>query len=243
MKKLFLTVVGILLFGYSAKVEPFEIYKIKASVAGSVVFSKKDAEAEKFYGLIVKIDDNQEKIELENLQNQLELLKEEIKNQEEIVKRKYDTYKRYQTLKTKSIEEKNRKFYDYITAKNQLINLKTQLTNTKASINKLKDTINKKNIKVNGYINKVYVKNGDYVAPGTIVAEVDDITKEKLTIYVPIEKIEKIKNSRVFINGKVSDFKIYKIWSVPDEKYITSYKVELVGRGFKLGEIVNVEFR
>ena len=243
MKKICLFIVGVLLFGYTAKVEPFEVYKIKSAVSGSVVFANKDAEATEFYGLIVKLDENQEKIELENLLKQIKFLKEQIKNQEEIVKRKYDTYKRYRSLKTKSLEEKNMKFYDYMAAKNQLINLKTQLSNLEASVKKLKDIINKKNIKVKGYINKLYVKTGDYVAPGSVVVEVDDITKEKLTIYVPIDKIEKIKKSKVYINSKPSRFKIYKIWIVPDEQYVTSYKVELVGSGLKLGEIVKVEFK
>jgi biotin carboxyl carrier protein len=236
-------IVAVFLYGYSAKVEPFEIYKIKSAVNGSVVFYEKKAEANLFKGLLVKIDDNNEKIELENLKTQANLLKEEIKNQEEIVKRKYDTYKRYQKLKTKSVEEKNMKFYDYINAKNQLISLKTQLSNLNANIKKLIDTINKKNIKVSGYVNKIYVKTGDYVAPGSLIAEIDDITKQKLTLYVPINEIDKIANSVIYINNRPSNFEIYKIWRVPDDKYVTSYKVELIGSGLKIGEIVNVEFK
>ena len=243
MRVFMFIIVAVFLYGYSAKVEPFEIYKIKSAVNGSVVFYEKKAEANLFKGLLVKIDDNNEKIELENLKTQANLLKEEIKNQEEIVKRKYDTYKRYQKLKTKSVEEKNMKFYDYINAKNQLISLKTQLSNLNANIKKLIDTINKKNIKVSGYVNKIYVKTGDYVAPGSLIAEIDDITKQKLTLYVPINEIDKIANSVIYINNRPSGFEIYKIWRVPDDKYVTSYKVELIGSGLKIGEIVNVEFK
>ena len=243
MRVFMFIIVAVFLYGYSAKVEPFEIYKIKSAVNGSVVFYEKKAEANLFKGLLVKIDDNNENIELENLKTQANLLKEEIKNQEEIVKRKYDTYKRYQKLKTKSVEEKNMKFYDYINAKNQLINLKTQLSNLNANIKKLIDTINKKNIKVSGYVNKIYVKTGDYVAPGSLIAEIDDITKQKLTLYVPINEIDKIANSVIYINNRPSNFEIYKIWRVPDDKYVTSYKVELIGSGLKIGEIVKVEFK
>ena len=242
MRAIIFIITAVFLYSYSAKVEPFEVYKIKSAVNGSVVFYKK-AEANLFKGLLVKIDDNNEKIELENLKTQANLLKEEIKNQEEIVKRKYDTYKRYQKLKTKSVEEKNMKFYDYINAKNQLINLKTQLSNLNANIKKLIDTINKKNIKVSGYVNKIYVKTGDYVAPGSLIAEIDDITKQKLTLYIPINEIDKIANSVIYINNRPSNFEIYKIWRVPDDKYVTSYKVELIGSGLKIGEIVNVEFK
>ena len=64
-----------------------------------------------------------------------------------------------------------------------------------------------------------------------------------MTIYVPIDEIDKIKNKYIYINGKKSEFKIYKIWNVPDTQYVTSYKVELVGNGLKFGDIVKVEFK
>jgi len=243
MKKFFILLSAIVLFAFNARVEPFDVFLIKSSVAGSVTAIKKEVEAKEYKGVIVKIDDKQEQIELKNLKTQAKFLKEEIKNQELIVKRKYDTYKRYEELKTKSLDEKNIKFYDYISAKNQLINLKTQLNNTLSSIEKLKDTINKKNIIVNGYINKILVNKGDYIAPGTPIVEVDDIKKQKLVIYVPIDEIENIKNKKIYINNKPSNFRVYKVWVVPDSKYITSYKVELIGSGLKLGEIVKVSFK
>lgn len=243
MKKFFILLSAIVLFAFNARVEPFDVFLIKSSVAGSVTAIKKEVEAKEYKGIIVKIDDKQEQIELKNLKTQAKFLKEEIKNQELIVKRKYDTYKRYEELKTKSLDEKNIKFYDYISAKNQLINLKTQLNNTLSSIEKLKDTINKKNIIVNGYINKILVNKGDYIAPGTPIVEVDDIKKQKLVIYVPIDEIENIKNKKIYINNKPSNFRVYKVWVVPDSKYITSYKVELIGSGLKLGEIVKVSFK
>ena len=243
MKKFLGLIIGVFLFAFSARVEPYDTFTIKSSIAGSVVFCDKKKEAGYYKGLIVKIDDNQEKIELNKLLNQKKFLQEEIENQKEILKRKFDTYRRYKNLKTKSVEEKNIKFYDYIAAKNQLINLKNQLNGINASIEKLKDTINKKNIKVNGYVDKVLVNKGDYVAPGTPVVKIDDISLVKLNVYVPLEKIDKIKNKKIYIDGKKRDFKIEKIWKVPDDKYITSYKVEIVGKGLKIGEIVNVEFK
>jgi hypothetical protein len=80
------------------------------------------------------------------------------------------------------------------------------------------------------------------VAPGVLIAEVYDISKEKLIIYVPIDKIDIIKK-QLLINGKKSNFKVYKVWDVPDSEYITSYKVEIVGRGLKMGDIVKVDFK
>ncbi|WP_456488138.1 hypothetical protein [Caminibacter pacificus] len=244
MKKLLFLLSVVLLFGYDAKVEPYEVYKIKAPQSGEVLVSNKNLES-KFVTnkLIVKIDDTKDKINLQNLKNQIAFLKEEIKNQEQIVKRKKSIYERYKNLKTKSQEQKDLKFYDYMGALNQLLNMKSQLSNLQAQEKTTLDNINKKNIKVTGYVNKIYVTAGDYVNPGVLVAEVDDTTKQKLTIYVPIDKIDSILNKDVYINGKLSDFKIEKVWSLPDSKYITSYRVDLVGKGLRFGDIVKVEFK
>lgn len=231
------------LSAYQAQVKPFDTYNVTSSVAGKILEVKKDKEATFYKGVLVKIDDKQDLIDLKNLNFQIKLTKEEIKNQEEVVKKKKAIYEKYMRLKTKSQEAKNLKFYDYINAKNQLISLKSKLSDLIAKKDKLKDVIDKKNIKVEGYVESIKVKKGEYVSPGKLIAIVDDLSKEKLTIYVPIDRMENIKNSRVYINGKKSNFKIYKIWKTPDSKFITSYKVELIGNGLKVGEIVRVELR
>jgi len=243
MKKLIIFV-AVLLFGYSARVEPFDTYNIKASVGGKVIKTYKNLEDENLKNsLIVKLDDKQELIELKNIKNQIKILKQKIENQKEIVKRKKSIYERYKNLKTKSLETKNMKFYDYINAKNQLLTLQSSLSNLIANKEKLQDIINKKNIKYTGYLSEITVSKDDYVAPGMIVAKGYDISRQKLYIYVPINKIDTVKNKKVYINNKLSNFKIYKIWIVPDSRYITSYKVELVGNGLKFGDIVDVEFK
>jgi len=243
MKKLILFL-SVFLFGYEAKVQPFETYIIKAAVGGEVVKTYKNLEAKNLKNaLIVKLDDKVEKANLKNIKNQIDILKQEIKNQEEIVKRKKSIYLRYQKLSSKSVEQKDMKFYDYIASFNQLLNLKSNLSNLNDQKVKIKDLIDKKNIKFSGYLYEITVSKDDYVAPGIQVGLGYDISKEKINIFVPIDKINYIKNKKVYINGKKSDFKIYKIWNVTDTKYITSYKVELVGKGLKLGNIVKIEFK
>jgi len=243
MKKIMFLFIAVFAFAYEAKVEPFDVYKIKSSVAGEVVRADKNSEAENIKNrLIVKIDDTQNVVDLNNAYSQEKILAEEIKNQEEIVKRKKSVYEKYKNLKTKSQTEKDIKFYDYMSALNQLLSLKSQLENTKSNILKLKDTIKKKNIKATGYVYKVYVNKNDYVAPGVLIADVYDVSKQKLVIYVPVG-MKDIKNKTVYINGKKSGFKVYKVWNVPDTQYITSYKVELVGKGLNFGEVVKVELK
>ena len=108
---------------------------------------------------------------------------------------------------------------------------------------KTKDLINKKNIRFSGYLYEIFVEKGDYVNIGRDIALGYDLSKEKIDIFVPIDKIDTIKNKKIYINGKKSNFKISKIYKVTDTKYITSYKVELVGNGLKFGDIVKVEFK
>lgn len=243
MKRLILFL-AVFLFGYEAKVQPFETFVIKAAVSGEVLQTYKNLEAKNLKNaLIVKLDDKVEKANLKNIKNQIDFLKEEIKNQEEIVKRKKSIYLRYQKLSSKSVEQKDMKFYDYIASFNQLLNLKKSLSNLNDQTVKIKDLIDKKNIKFSGYLYKITVSKDDYVAPGMQVGLGYDISKEKIDIFVPVGEKNYIKNKIVYINGKKSDFKIYKIWNMTDTKYITSYKVELVGKGLKLGNIVKVEFK
>ncbi len=244
MKKIIFLIISVCLWAYEAKVKEFDIYKIKSSVSGEVIESNKNLETKTVKNaLIVRIDDKQNKIDIKNLQTQLKILDKEIANQSAIVARKKRVYEKYKTLKTKSRNEKDLKFYDYISSYNQLLNLQSQFNTTKANIEKLQDTINKKTVKVSGYVYKIYVNKGDHVAPGVLIADVYDISKQKLTIYVPVNEIDLIKNKKVYINDKKSDFKIYKIWNVPDTKYITSYKVELIGKGLKFGNVVKVELK
>ncbi len=244
MKKFIFLFTAVFIFAYEAKVEPFDIYKIKASVGGKVIKANKNLEAENVQNTeIVKIDDRQNLIDLKNLQAQIKILKEEIVNQSTVVKRKKSVYEKYKNLKTKSRLEKDLKFYDYINAQNQLLNLNSQLNTDIAGIEKLKDTINKKHVKADGYIYKIYVNRGDYATPGMLIADIYDISKQKLTIYVPVNEAGDLKNKKVYINSKQGKFKIYKIWSVPDTRYVTSFKVDLVGNGLKFGNIVNVELK
>ena len=243
MKKLILFL-AVILFGYEAKVEPFETYVIKAAVSGEVVKTNKNLESKNLKNaLIVKLDDKVEIANLKNLQNQINFLKREIKNQSEIVKRKKAIYLRYQKLSSKSVEQKDNKFYDYTASLNQLLNLKSNLSNLTEQVVKTKDLLDKKNIKFSGYLYEIDVSKGDYVAPGVKIALGYDVSKEKIDIFVPVDKINSVKNSVVYINGKKSSFKISKIWKMTDTKYITSYKVELTGKGLKLGDIVNIEFK
>ena len=232
-----------LLFGYYGKVEPFQTYNIKSDVSGKVIDVNKSSEGTNYKGIVIKIDDYQNRIDLQNLQNQLKNYKSILSSQQEIVDKKYKTYQIYKTLKTKSQIDKDLKFYDYQNSLIALNQTKNTISNLQAQIAKLKDTIQKKNISFKNYIYKIDVNKGDYVNFSTPLATTMDIRKVKINIFIPINKIVSIKNKKIYINGKLSNFKIDKIYKVADSKYVTSYKVEIVGQYPKISDIVKVEFR
>jgi len=244
MKKIYISlIVSSLAFGYYGKVEPFDTYKIKSDVNGKVVEVNKSAEATNYKGIVIKIDDYQDKIDLKNLETQVKNLEIIKKAQQKIVAKKRKTYQIYQTLKTKSQVEKDNKFYDYQNSLIALNQTKNNISNLKAQIAKLKDTIHKKSISFNNYIYSIDVNKGDYINVSTPIATTMDITKVKIDIYVPIDKIDFIKNKKIYINSKLSDFKIDKIYKVADSKFTTSYKVEIIGTYPKISDIVKVDFK
>ncbi len=253
---------GSFLFGdvYYAKLEPFESYTIKSEVAGRVLFS--DLSKEGRYvknALIIKIDDKIDRIDLENsikkLSDLMELSKlkrqniENLKRSYLIKKRNYD---RIKNLKTKSNLEKDNQLLgviaansSLIAAKESLISLKNQIKDIKYKISFLRDKISKKSITIKDrYIYKVGVKEGDYVAPGAMLLQSMDISKAKATIYLSYEDKENLDKRVIYIDGKRSDIKFYKVWDVADNINISSYKAEiLLPRKKEFSKVVKIELR
>ena len=232
-----------LLFGYYGKVEPYQTYNIKSDVSGKIIDVNKSSEATNYKGIVIKIDKYQNKIDLKNLETQLKNYESILKSQQKILNKKYKTYQIYKTLQTKSELDKDLKFYDYQNSIIVLNQTKNTISNLKAQIAKLKDTISKKSIGFKNYIYKIDVNKGDYVTPSMPLAVTMDINKVKIDIYVPINEIDGIKTKKIYINDKLSNFKISKIYKVADSKYVTSYKVEIVGKYPKISDIVKVEFK
>ena len=235
--------VSSLLFGYYGKVEPYQTYNIKADISGKVVEVNKSAEGSFYKGIVIKIDDYQNKIDLKNSKIQLKNFENILKSQKEILKRKKRIYEVYKTLKTKSQLDKDLKFYDYQNSIITLNQTKNTISNLKAQILKLEDTISKKSISFKNYIYAIQINKGDYINLSAPIATTMDLSKLKIEIYVPIDKIGSIKNKKIYINDKISNFKVNKIYKVADSKYVTSYKVEIIGQYPKVSDIVKVEFK
>ena len=232
-----------LAFGYYGKIEPIESYNIKSDINGKVIEVNKTAEATNYKGVVIKIDKYQDEVNLKNLKNQLNNFNLILDSQKQILKKKKGIFETYNRLDSKSKFEKDLKFLDYQNSLILVNQTKNTISNLKAQIEVLKDKIKKKTISFKNYIYQINVNRGDYLNFGTPIATTMDISKQKIYIYVPIDKIETIKNRKIFINGKKSNFKIAYIQKVADKNFVTSYKVKLVGNYPKISDIVKIEFK
>ena len=131
----------------------------------------------------------------------------------------------------------------------RLNSLKQRLEATKEIYEISQSTFDKKKTFVveNKYIGKIYPKEDEFVSIGSIIADLYDISKKKIIIFVNKEDIEKIKQKDIFINNKPSKFFIESISNVVDSKYISSYQVVLLENNnnihFIFGDIVNIGFK
>lgn len=217
---------------YYAKLEAIETYKIKAAVSGKVLYSNENIEG-KFAknSLIIELDSKVNKIDLQQAKNKLKYINEMIEIEDK-------NYNRMKKVSSKSGFEKD-------TQKLKVVNLKSTKADIIAKIENLKDTIsNKKLIEKSNYIFNIEVKKGDFVNPGTLLYETRDLSKAKLEFFVPISKIDEIKTKSIYLDGKKSDIKINKIYSLSDSSHISSYKVQLlVNKVDKFSRLVKIEFK
>ena len=232
MKKyLFILITPLMVFAqtYMAKVEPYDSFTIYSQTSGQIVELNKNDETKVVNKIIVKLDSNLEKKELEIYNKQLDLYLKKLSILE-------NSYEKYIKIKGKSQSDKDDKLYD-------LIELKISIESIKLNIKTLEDTINKKTIKVeNLYIKEFKVNLGDYVSAGTQLASAYNINKSKLVVYVSADDYENIENKKVLINGKDDIATIEKIDKTLDETYVSAHKITLVLKDENFGKILKVEF-
>jgi len=108
----------------------------------------------------------------------------------------------------------------------------------------LEDTIAKKRVAAEGLlVYRLLVEKGAYVAMGTPLFEAQDVSRSRLTVFVPKEEMEGLEGSVPAVDGKTGTYAIDKIWNVADKEFVSSYRVELVGPApERFSEVVKVEF-
>ncbi|MGB1227592.1 MAG: hypothetical protein ACPG9K_06825 [Poseidonibacter sp.] len=228
----FILVNSLIASEYYAKLEPIESYTVKAAVSGKVIFSNSKIEGFKAKNsVIIEIDSNVNQMDLAQSRSKLKYINEMIAIEN-------NNYNRLNKVSSKSAFEKD-------TQKLKVITLRSSKADMIIQIENLKDTIkNKKLVEKSNYISNISVKEGDYVTPGTLLYESKDLSKAKLEFYVPINEVETLKNKTIYLDGKKSDTKINKIYSIADSQHISSYKIQLLVSDVKsFSRLVKIEFK
>jgi len=257
---LLLTSMALFAKEYYSKVEPYEILTISSNVVGQVTFTDEKREGERLGKKpYLKIDDKLDRIELNNVRKKITLLKNTLKlneqmkkNYEEILAKKQKNYDNIKALKTKSVIEKDREFYDLVSTQNTLISTAKEVDNLKVQINdlnlrreQLRKSIADKSLSAKGYIlYALSVKKGQVVNMGMSLAQVADVSKAKLTIYLNAKDMKGAKAKAVYLNGKKTDYKVDRLWEIADTVHLSSYKAEIIIKAPKhFSELMKVELK
>ncbi len=245
---------------YYSKAEPYRFYILQANVPGLVIVADENLEGKRLSDEnFIIIDNELDKKELsllkqkkKNLENSLELNKKMSKNLSAMIKRKNENYERIKDLPIKSSVEKDKEFFDLATTQNQQLStlekietIQSQLNDTKLRLAQLRRSINDKHVSAKGMIlYKLHVKKGQVVAAGMSLAEIADITKAKLTIFLNLDEMKGIEKKTIYLNGEPTAYKIDKIWPLSDSEHISSYKTEiLINAPKQFSQLYKIEFK
>jgi hypothetical protein len=263
MKLLFLLLTPLFLFSkvHYAKVEPLETITLKSAVSAQVTSAKISLEGTKITNSsIIKFDDKLDRIKMKSSKASIQLVNNMLKTNQQILdsiseslQRQKAYHQRVENIQSASKTQKDNAFYSYINSKTQYFStkekidsLKKQRLDLKYEIERLKDSISKKTIRVkNKFLDKLLVNRGDYVNMGTPLAQLKNLTSAKLVLFLELDELKDIKKKKIYINDIESRHKISKIWSVTDEKYISSYRTEILIKNPKnnFSKLLKVEFK
>lgn len=245
---------------YYSKVEPYEIRNISSNVSGLVLYTQDNKIGKKLLAKpYLLIDSELDEEELKNINTKLAYLKDMIvtnqnvlQNLEKSLKKKNENYNKIKSLKIKSTVEKDREFYDLVGSENQLLstqkdiqNLNIQISDLKLRSKQLKRSISDKKLVANGFVlYSISVKVGQVVGIATPLAQVADISKAKLTIYLDEEDALNAQSKVVYIDGIKSKYKISRLLNIADSKNISKYMAQIITKPPQLfSKLVKVELK
>ena len=263
MRYLILFLTPLLLFSkvHYAKVEPLESITLKSAVSAQVLEAKIDLEGTRVHSnTIIQLDGKLDKIKLSSSKESLKLVQSMIAINRNILSalkqslnKQKAYYSRISNIVSASKTQKDSAFYAFTNAKTQYFSTKEKIDSLKKQkldlefeIARLKDSINKKSITIkNKFLDKLLVHKGDFVNMGTPLAELKDLTSAKLVLFLEANELKDIKKRTIYINDKETSYKVSKIWSVADKKFISSYRTEIVIKNPKesFSKLLKVEFK
>jgi len=214
---------------YKARIEPLERVTLSAQYGGLIVKLDQNDELKMLDKTVLVIDHALESQELANAEAKRALLNDQIR----IKQRQYN---RIKNLKGQSLFTKER-------YQSELLVLKMQKNDLMTQIAKLKDIIAKKEITLHHrYLKKLYLRQGAFVAPGMKLMDVEDLSGSRIVLYVDAEDRAGLKSKKITVDGKTDHgYTIQKVAETTDERYLSSYRVELVREGSApFGKIVTV---
>lgn len=245
---------------YYSKAEPYRFYTLQSNVLGLVTKADETLEGKVLSsGAFIVIDDELDRKELTllqkkkiNLENSLRLNEKMTKNLSMMIEKKNVNYERIKDLPIKSNVEKDREFFDLASTQNQHLatlekieTIHSQLSDTQLRLEQLHRSIEDKHIEAKGMVlYKLHVKKGQVVSPGMNLAEVADIQKAKLTVFLNSDELENIEKKKIYLNDEVTEYRIDKIWPLSDAEHISSYKTEIVIEApTQFSQLYKIEFK
>ena len=245
MKIFILFVLPLLLLSkvHYAKVEPYQSVILKSAVSGLITNINLDLEGKIVTSeRVIHIDDKLDILNLNDSKQNIVLLKDMFKLNKDIadtlkntMQRKKEYFRRISKLSTASKTQKDNAYSafssaktQYLSTKEKIISLQKQILDMEFKVSQLNDTIEKKSLVLkNKYLYELLVSVGDFVAPGTPMARVDDASRAKLVLFLEAEELDELASKSIYFDGNKTEYKVDKVWKVADEKYISSYKAEI----------------
>ncbi len=257
-----LSLISSLLFSkvYYSKVEPYEIRNISSRVSGLVVYVDEDNIGKKLSKKsYIRIDSILNESELKAVKEKLHYTKNIVDSNEKVLlnlkkslDKKRENYKRIESLKIKSSVEKDREFYDLVSSENlylntlkEINNLKIQITDLNFKEAQLKRTIEDKNLNKEGYVlYSIAVKPGQVVGISTPLAQIADVSRAKLTIFLDEEDVLNAQKRDVYIDGVKSKYRLSRVLNIADSKNISKYKAQIIiERPELFSKLVKIELK
>lgn len=245
---------------YYSKVEPYELREISSNVSGTVLFIDEDALGKKLTDeAYVVIDAELDQTELVLIEEKLVFLEDMVKanesvlqNLEQSLQKKRQNYKRIESLKIKSVVEKDKEFHELITSENLFLNTQKEIDNLKVQIADLKlrkaqlqKSITDKHLIAKGFtLYSLDVKVGQVVNVATPLAKIADTTRAKLTIYLDEEDVAQAKEMSIYLDGVKTKYKISRLLKISDSVNISKYMAQIIINSPKIfSKLVKVELR
>jgi len=245
---------------YYAKAEPVERYTIQSSVAGKVLFADENIEGKRATKKeIILIDDELDVKELSSVSKKIKIVEKMVElnqatatNLQKIADKKKINYQKILKLKTKSLLDKDREYYDLSSTQNTLYqslqsieSLKSQLEDLKYRYHSLKKSIKEKKVLYPDFtVYKLLVKSGQNVMPGTPLLEIADVSHARLVLFLHSEESKNVNKKVIYLDGKKTPYKVDKVYFISDSQRISSYKTEIIIDAPEIfSELVKVEFK